>query len=73
MAAWLRFTKLHLNNLKTCEIMSFGQTTKVEMFGDNAEHHVSRKLNTAFQHKHLIPAVQHCGEGLMIAACFAAT
>ncbi|MEE6519334.1 hypothetical protein FKM82_031075 [Ascaphus truei] len=43
------------------------------MFGHNAQHHVRRKPNTAYQHKHLIPTVKHGGEVVMIWACFAAT
>ena len=47
--------------------------TKVQMFGHNAQQHVWRKPNTAYQHKHLIPTVKHGGEGLMMWACSAAT
>jgi len=43
------------------------------MFGHNAQNHIWRKPNTAYQHKHLIPTVKHGGRGLMILACFAAT
>ena len=43
------------------------------MFGHNAQQHVWRKPNTAYQHKHLIPAVKHGGGGLMIWTCVAAT
>jgi len=39
----------------------------------NAQQHVWRKPNTAYQHKHLTPTVKHGGGGLMIWACFAAT
>ena len=37
------------------------------------QQHVWRKPNTAYQHKHLIPAVKHGGGGLIIWACSAAT
>ena len=43
------------------------------MFGHNAQQHVWRKPNTAYQHKHLIPTVNHGGGGLMVWAYFAAT
>jgi len=46
--------------------------SKVEMFGHNAQQHVWRKPDRAYQHKHLIPAVKHGGGGLMIWAYFAA-
>jgi len=41
------------------------------MSGYNAECHVWHKPNTAFQHKHLIPTVKHCGGEVKIWACFA--
>ena len=43
------------------------------MFGHNAQQHIWRKPNTAYQHKHLIPTVKHGGGGLMIWAGSAAT
>lgn len=36
--------------------------TKVESV-HNAQHHVVRKLNIAYQHTHLIKTVQHSGGG----------
>jgi len=68
MAAQVRFV------LKTSGTMYFWtDETKQEMFELNAKHHVWRKPNTAYQHKHVIPTVGYCGGGLMIWACSAAT
>ena len=74
MAAQLRFAKLHLNKPQNFwdNVLSIHQT-KVEMFGHNAQQHIWRKPNTAYQHKHLIPTVKHGGGGLMFWACSAAT
>ena len=43
------------------------------MFGQDAQWHVWREPNTAYEHKHLIPTVKHGGGGMMIWACFAVT
>ena len=57
-----RFVKLRLNKLKDLwNNVLWTDETKVEMFGHNAQQHVWRKPNTAYQHKHLIPTVKHCG------------
>ena len=72
MAAQLRFAKLHLNKPQDFwNNVLWTDQTKVEMFGHNAQQHVWRKLNTIYQHKHLIPTVT--GGGLMIWTCSAAT
>ena len=74
MAAQLRFVKLHLNKAQDFwNNVLWTEQSKVEMFGHNAQQHVWRKPNTAYQHKHLIPTVMHGGGGLMIWACFTAT
>ena len=53
----LRFAKLHLNKAQDFwNNVLWTDQTKVEMFGHNAQQHVWIKLNTAYQHKHLIPA-----------------
>ena len=65
MAAQLRFVKLHLN--KPQDFWNNVLWTKVEIFGHNAQQHVWRKPNTAYQHKHLIRW------RVMIWACSAAT
>jgi len=71
MAAQLRFVKLHQDKPQDfCSNVLWTDETKVEMFGQNAHKHVLRKLNAAYQHKHLIPTVKHSGGGLMIWACF---
>lgn len=49
-------------NHKTSETMYFGQMRPKMTFGHDARHHVWQKPNTAYQHKHLIPAVKHGGE-----------
>jgi len=66
MAAQLRFAKLHLNTAQDFWNNLWSDQTKVEMFGPNAQQHVWRKPNTAYQHKHLIPTVKHGGGGVMI-------
>jgi len=43
------------------------------MFGHNAPQHIWSKPNTAYQDKHLEPAVKHGGGGLMVWAFSAAT
>ena len=68
------FVKLHLNKPQDFwNNVLWTDQTKVELFGHNAQQHVWRKPNTAYQHKHLIPTVKHGGGGLMMWACFAAT
>lgn len=49
--------------------MSFGQMTKVEIFGSNAQRHLWQKPDTAYQHKHITPIIQRAGESVMILAC----
>ena len=74
MALWLRFAKLHLDKPQDFWTnVLWTDETKVEMFGHNVQHHVWQKPNTVYQHKHLIPTVNHSGGGVMIWACFAAT
>lgn len=41
----------------------------MEMFDNNSQLYIWGKPNAAYQHKHLIPAVNHCGAGVMI-QCF---
>ena len=68
MAARLRLAKLHLNKPQDFwNNVLWTDQTKVETFGHNAQQHVWRKPNTAYQHKHLTPTVKHGGGGLMIA------
>ena len=67
MVAQLRFVKLYLNKPQDFwNNVLWTDQTNVEMFGHNAQQHVWRKPNTAYQHKHLIPTVKHGGGGLMI-------
>jgi len=74
MAVQFRFVKLHQNKPQDFwNNVLWTDETKVKMFGYNAQQHVLRKPNTAYQHKHLIPTVKHGGGGLMIWACSAAT
>lgn len=47
--------------------------TKVEMFGHNAQGHLQRNPDTAYQPKHVIPADKHGDGGMMSWACLAAT
>lgn len=53
MADWFRVAKLHLNKVQHF----WSDETKVEMFVNDAHNHIGRKPNTAYLHKHLIPAV----------------
>ena len=43
------------------------------MFGHNAQQHVWRKPNSAYQHKHLIPSVEHSIGAVTIWAYLTAT
>ena len=57
MAAQLRFAKLHLNKAQDFWInVLWTDQTKVEMFGPNAQQHVWRKPNTAYQLKLTVEA-----------------
>lgn len=62
IAARLRFAELHLN--KPQDVWSMF----VETFVRN-----TKKPNTSYQHKHLIPTVKHSGRGVMIWSRYAAT
>lgn len=41
------------------------------MFGPDAQHHDWQKLSTAYQHKHLMPAVRDTSVWVAIWVCFA--
>lgn len=70
---WLVFHYKMISLEKSrCNIVRINED-KVEMFSHHAQHNVWWKPNTAYHHKHLIPAVRHGGRGVMIWACFLAT
>ena len=58
---WL--VKSHLNKPQDLwNNVLWTDESKVEMFGHNAQQHVWRKSNAAYQHTHLVPTVKHSGE-----------
>lgn len=63
MAARVRSARLHLTKPNSWDNVFGTDKTKIEIFGHNAQHHVWPKLISAYQDKHLTPAVKH---GVMI-------
>ena len=45
--------------------------TKIELFGHNKGHYAWWRKNTAFQEKHLLPAVKFGGGSIMLSGCVA--
>lgn len=60
---------------KFCEkLVNFWESVLgMEIFGHAAQRHVWRRLNTAYQYEHFLPAVKRSGGEVMIWSNFAAT
>lgn len=78
IAAWIRIVQLHLNKSQDFNNIFWADETKVQTSGHNAQCHIWRKPNKAYQHKYLKPTEYsriacycHC-TGVLIWACFAA-
>lgn len=69
------FYKEYGNMYKFCEkLVNFWDSVLgMEIFGHTAQRHVWRRLNTAYQYEHFLPAVKHSGGEVMIWSHFAAT
>lgn len=66
------FVKLHLNNPQDFwNKILWTEKIKMEMFVFNAQNHIWRKSDKAYQHKHLNSSLKHGGRLAMIWACFA--
>jgi hypothetical protein len=66
MTVRLEFAKRHLKDSQTMRNKIFwSDETKIELYGQNAKHHIWRKHGT-------IPTVMHVGGSIMLWVCFSA-